>query len=504
MKWFSALTQQVAAGLQELEIKNDKNQELKRWWEGYCDGSYYTHALALGIGGHLNNPEGEQVADFSDAAQVETDLPNGSAYAEYEAAFRMLRLAGQKGIKRLIVKMDNRSAVLTLSHQKKANAEMAELAKKVLAETSGFEEVVFQWVPRIKNKVADELSRAKIQSLGLLEVEGQEKKAPSIKPRTMVDEELPERLGVRHPGVFHVDRSKALAKGAGEKARADAQWNGTLYIRTHAVLGPTGDGVAAGAEVYGGSKPPRGAFYSELKESPSLCEVKLILRLLNKAKSEGHKRVLIETTSQTLSLVCSGLREPSTHIKSAIYTLFNKAAYFEKIAIRHRAPVPPWADQLEGVAKEQLGFHYLPNGFDNTLKAEMLVSTMPIEGVRSLVIGLNIAQTDMAIQIRRLPLLESDAASEARWIAQSIKRLADVGISRVNIRSQTNVQLDVQSEDAQEKSAWAQLRIACERANCTFEQLETPEIHELHEEAMRFIQKRDQKLADRKAHRVKI
>lgn len=485
---FSGHARQAAAGLREISRENEQDngaREQRLWWEGYCDGSYHGYAQALGVGGHLNGPDGTPVASFSEARLLSETLASGSAHAEYEAAFHMLRLAAQRGVRRLIVKMDNRGVALTLSNQKSLNPEMDVLAQRVLNEAKAFEEVVYQWVPRLKNRVADELSRAKLRSMGLLAQEGASAaRGPSMKPRRVVDEALPDRLGARHPGVFHVDRSKALAQGPKEKARAEAQWSGGLCFRTHAAHGEGGVGVAAGAEIYGEGPGVSGAMYSEARQSPALCELKLMLRLLNRAKERGHRRALIETTSQTLSLICSGLREPPPHLRSAVYTLFKKAAEFEKIAVSHRAGTPNWAEQLEREAPLGLGFKTLPEGFEGALGCE--ISSAVIEtpqGGRSLVIMARIDGAAPAIQWRAVPESEPEQACEARCVAQSVRRLAGLGISKVTIRSRSAIDLSVDPSEAKTRSAWAQLKRAVGRADARFERLTETGLMELQERA---------------------
>lgn len=492
VKWFSSLATEAADGLMAFSASGDNERELRLWWEGYCDGSYHARAQAIGVGGHLNGPDGELVATFSEAAVFDGILPSGSAHAEYEAAFRILRLAGQRGVRRLIVKMDNRGAVLTLSNQKSANPEMDALAQRVLNEARCFEDVVFQWVPRLKNRMADELSREKLRTLGLLgsDISGAPR-PPSIKPKAMVDPGLPHRLGERHPGVFHMDRSRALARGAGEKAKADAQWSGALYFRTHAAHGEGGKGVAAGAEIHGEGKGPSAAIYSEMRHSPALCEVKLMLRLLNKAKESGHRRVLIETTSQLLSLVCSGLREPAPHLRSAVYTLFKKAGEFEKIAVRHRAAVPHWADQLEREAPNLSGFRSFAQGFESGAVCELTTSIILSEGRRLLAIGARVDGAALAFQLRSLPWHESDATCEARWIAQTVRRLADLGVSKVRVASQSGISGSDEPQEPSAKSAWAQLRRGCERAQCSFGSISEQQQKDLKERAEQALAVKD-------------
>lgn len=488
MKSFSSQARQAAAGLRELAREEEPSAEAREqrlWWEGYCDGSYHGYAQALGVGGHLNGPDGSPVASFSEARVLSGALPSGSAHAEYEAALQMLRLAAQRGVRRLIVKMDNRGAVMTLSNQKSLNPEMDALAQRVLSEAKGFEEVVYQWVPRLKNRLADELSRAKLISLGLLEQEaGAGPRGPSMKPRRVVDEGLPHRLGARHPGVFHMDRSKALAQGPKEKARAEAEWSGGLCFRTHAAHGEGGVGVAAGAEIYGEGEGVAGAIYSEMRQSPALCELKLMLRLLARAKEKGHKRALIETTSQTLSLICSGLREPPAHLRSAVYTLFKKAAEFEKIAVSHRAGAPNWTEQLEREAPEISGFRVLPKGFESALGCEISAGVIAGRGSeRSLVIMARVDGAAPAIQWRAIPADEPAEACEARCVAQSVRRLAGLGISKVTIRSQSGIDLESEPQEAKTRSAWAQLKRAVGRADARFERLSEGELSELQERA---------------------
>lgn len=131
------------------------------WWRAHVDGGCNPNPEGvMGLGVHLVDPTGRERARLS-------ERPGGrgtSNTAEYHAVLRALQEAARQGADRLEVVADSRLTVGTLSGRMQARApHLVALVKKIRVAEAGLEAVEYRWVPREKNKVADELASLAIE-----------------------------------------------------------------------------------------------------------------------------------------------------------------------------------------------------------------------------------------------------------------------------------------------------------------------------------------------------
>ena len=125
--------------------------------KGYFDGASRGNPGEAGAGALLVDDAGNTV--WETAAYLGKKTNNE---AEYNAVILLLKAAAERGVAELHVYGDSKLVVSQLSKQWKINyPHLRELAKEAWAAADGMD-VSYSWVPREKNKRADELSNEAI------------------------------------------------------------------------------------------------------------------------------------------------------------------------------------------------------------------------------------------------------------------------------------------------------------------------------------------------------
>lgn len=375
MNTFKKLSHAYALVLNDTDIKlqkqpHDLSQQEKEhllWWEGFCDGSFQPSKGMMGIGGVLLNPFGNVSEIFSEAKVMPGSESSGSSKAEFEAVLRLLQMAQNKGIKKILIKMDNRGAAQALSSGSVGRVEAIKgYLEKARNISKSFDQVVFQWIPRVKNRYADSLSRAQIPEIPSESAKKVAKKpppSPKVSKESSMDLLYAQNISEKHPGVLVIDKEYFLADSRGAKSKAMAKWNSLPIFRFHTEHGNIGRGVASGVETCS-EFGIKAWLLCEERSSPAMAELRLMIKMLNKAKKAGLSKIVIESTNQALCLTIAGLKVPPAHLRSAVLTFFSKAQNFESIAVHHKSNVPAWGELLESApGKLKKGFHSFQNGF---------------------------------------------------------------------------------------------------------------------------------------------
>jgi len=125
--------------------------------KGFFDGASRSNPGEAGAGSLLLNDNGQVVWSRAQYLGVKTNNE-----AEYTALINLLTEARARGIKELEVYGDSKLVVSQVTRQWKIKMpHLFELASKVWELTSGMK-VVYAWVPRERNKLADALSNKAI------------------------------------------------------------------------------------------------------------------------------------------------------------------------------------------------------------------------------------------------------------------------------------------------------------------------------------------------------
>lgn len=125
--------------------------------KGYFDGASRGNPGDAGAGALLVDDAGNVIWETAQYLGTKTNNE-----AEYNAAILLLTAAKERGAQKLDVFGDSKLVVSQLSKQWKINyPHLRELAKKAWAAGDGMQ-VSYSWVPREKNKRADELSNEAI------------------------------------------------------------------------------------------------------------------------------------------------------------------------------------------------------------------------------------------------------------------------------------------------------------------------------------------------------
>lgn len=121
----------------------------------YCDGGSRGNPGVAGSGSVVYDPNGETLAEI--AYVVGKKSTNN--VAEYYGLVRGLEASREVGATRVDVFMDSKLVVEQMTGRWKIkHPDMQQLAREARDLASSFEKVTYTWVPRAKNKKADELS----------------------------------------------------------------------------------------------------------------------------------------------------------------------------------------------------------------------------------------------------------------------------------------------------------------------------------------------------------
>lgn len=140
---------------EKLRVQKEK-EALSTFWTGYFDGATLpTNPGEKGIGAVLTSPDGAK-----HTISEKTGYGSNNE-AEYQACVALLKLALSLGVKNIVVNGDSQLIVNQVAGDwivRSQNLIPLNTEAKILA--SEFEKIVFQWIPREKNKEADKLSKA--------------------------------------------------------------------------------------------------------------------------------------------------------------------------------------------------------------------------------------------------------------------------------------------------------------------------------------------------------
>lgn len=125
-------------------------------WVAYVDGGCHPNPEGvMGVGVVLKDPSGNNVEELAERPPKK----GTNNEAEYIAVLRALQVAQDHGVRRLQVFADSKLTVNTLSGRWKVRApNLVPIKEAIDVEKQAFEQVLFGWVPRAKNREADRLA----------------------------------------------------------------------------------------------------------------------------------------------------------------------------------------------------------------------------------------------------------------------------------------------------------------------------------------------------------
>ncbi|QPK82743.1 bifunctional RNase H/acid phosphatase [Corynebacterium qintianiae] len=187
----------------------------------YTDGGSRGNPGVAGSGSVVYGPDGETLAEVA----YVVGQKSSNNVAEYHGLLRGLEAARDLGATSVEVYMDSELVVEQMSGRWKIkHPDMKELALVARGLAAGFSSVSYNWVPRAKNKKADELSNVAMDAAAKGAKPGVVGAAPS-------------------PGKQHV-------------VAGPAHWSGTDAPRTRFVLLRHGQTEHSAAKLYSGSSDP--------------------------------------------------------------------------------------------------------------------------------------------------------------------------------------------------------------------------------------------------------
>lgn len=120
----------------------------------HCDGAARGNPGPAGIGVFVTGEDGRVLEELGEGIGVATNN-----VAEYRAAIAGLRLAGEHGASRVLLRSDSRLLIEQLAGRFKVkNPTLQRLHQEARTQIKGFEKVTLEHVPRERNKDADRLA----------------------------------------------------------------------------------------------------------------------------------------------------------------------------------------------------------------------------------------------------------------------------------------------------------------------------------------------------------
>lgn len=125
-------------------------------WRAFVDGGCHPNPEGkMGIGVVLYDPQGNEAATVSESPPKK----GTNNEAEYIAVLRALQTAHEKGARDLEICADSKLTVNTMMGRWRLRApNLVPLKKLIDQEEQAFRQVLYRWVPREKNTVADRLA----------------------------------------------------------------------------------------------------------------------------------------------------------------------------------------------------------------------------------------------------------------------------------------------------------------------------------------------------------
>ncbi|MBA1834609.1 bifunctional RNase H/acid phosphatase [Corynebacterium wankanglinii] len=199
----------------------------------YCDGGSRGNPGVAGSGSVVYDADGETLAEI--AYVVGKKSTNN--VAEYYGLVRGLEACQQVGATQVDVFMDSKLVVEQMNGRWKIkHPDMQKLARQARDLASSFEKVTYTWVPRAKNKKADELSNVAMDAA-----------ARGDKPGI-----------VKGTGVWvgEKQREPEGAQKASHQTASPAHWSGTDAPRTRFILLRHGQTQHSAEQRFSGTSDP--------------------------------------------------------------------------------------------------------------------------------------------------------------------------------------------------------------------------------------------------------
>lgn len=220
----------------------------------FCDGGSRGNPGVAGSGSVLYDESGATLAEI--AYVVGSKASNN--VAEYHGLLRGLEAAKELGATAVDVNMDSKLVVEQMSGRWKIkHPGMKELALKARKLASGFEEVTYTWVPRAKNKKADELSNVAMDAAtkdGTPRLVGEAGASTASSAAAKAIPTVAEKAARAEKAAPAV--AAAPASSAGHQTASPAHWSGSDAPRTRFVLLRHGQTVHSAERRYSGTSNP--------------------------------------------------------------------------------------------------------------------------------------------------------------------------------------------------------------------------------------------------------
>lgn len=200
----------------------------------FCDGGSRGNPGIAGSGSVLYNEDGDTLAEIAYVVGAKST----NNVAEYYGLLRGLEAARDLGATRVDVSMDSKLVVEQMTGRWKIkHPDMQKLARDARDVATSFDKVTYTWVPRAKNKKADELSNVAMDAA-----------AKDGTPR-ILDSGVPAaKPAAKDSGSAKKSRNHVVA--------SPAHWSGTDAPRTRFVLLRHGQTEHSAQRRYSGSSDP--------------------------------------------------------------------------------------------------------------------------------------------------------------------------------------------------------------------------------------------------------
>lgn len=209
----------------------------------FCDGGSRGNPGIAGSGSVLYNEDGDTLVEIAYVVGAKST----NNVAEYYGLLRGLEAARDLGATRVDVSMDSKLVVEQMTGRWKIkHPDMQKLARDARDVATSFDKVTYTWVPRAKNKKADELSNVAMDAA-----------AKDGTPR-ILDSGVP---AAKPAAKDSGSGSGSAASGSAKKSRnhvvaSPAHWSGTDAPRTRFVLLRHGQTEHSAQRRYSGSSDP--------------------------------------------------------------------------------------------------------------------------------------------------------------------------------------------------------------------------------------------------------
>jgi ribonuclease HI len=276
----------------------------------YTDGVYYPKLDAVGIGGHLEDEQGNHIWDFSEKTE---NSPIINQFKIQSIVYGLKKCISD-GIKHVECFSDDQTLVETLktsNKQKKHNfIGRNPVFKDLLSLLNQFNKIDFVYLPKNENKIASSLAR------GLLE--GQAKNLNAIK-HTSVEQ-----------NAFDLPNLLTRAKYEDNREFMNAK----VDIIKHFVLDIDNNSMTL--KVYEIEKYPEMKVLNEhshqLKGKWTSSCIEVINDILSNT-SEKEVGLIFNPTANPVAKILKGLEPISSNTKNSLEKLTTISSKFEKIAI---------------------------------------------------------------------------------------------------------------------------------------------------------------------------